>query len=54
MKDAMQTIRFGKAANEQKTRYEQTNEDRLKENFRTLQEEIESLRAEIERLRNGE
>ncbi len=54
MKDAMQIIRFGKTVSEQKTRYEQANEDRLNENFRTLQEEIESLRAELDRLRNGE
>lgn len=53
MKDALQTVRFGKAANEPKTRYEQTNEDRLNENFRMMQDEIESLRAEIDRLRNG-
>lgn len=53
MKDALQTVHFGKAANEPKTRYEQTNEDRLNENFRAVQEEIEALQAEIERLRNG-
>lgn len=53
MKDALQTVHLGKA-NEPKTRYEQTNEDRLNENFRILQEEIEAIQAEIERLRNGE
>ncbi len=53
MKDALQTVRLGKSANEPKTRYEQTNEDRLNENFRMMQDEIESLRAEIDRLRNG-
>ena len=53
MKEAIQQIHFGKAANEPKTRYEQSNEDRMNENFRMLQEEIESMQAEIERLRNG-
>lgn len=54
MEEAMQTVHFGKAANEPKTRYEQTNEDRLNGNFRTLQEKLESLQTEIDRLRNGE
>ena len=53
MEKAMQTVHFGKAANEPKTRYELTNEERLNGNFRTLQEMIESLQAEIDRLRNG-
>ena len=53
MKEAIQQIHFGKVANETKTRYEQTNEDRLNENFRMQQKELESLRKEIDRLRNG-
>jgi len=50
----MQPVRLGHTSNEQKTRFEQTNEDRLNENFRRLYEAIDALQAEIERLRNGE
>lgn len=50
----MQPVRFGKKSDEQKTRFEQTNEDRMNENFRRLYEAVDALQAEIERLRNGE
>lgn len=52
MKEAMQTVRFGKTAKDPKTRYEQTNEERLNDNFRMLQEAIEELQAEVKRLRS--
>ncbi len=35
-KDAMQIVRFGKTADEPKTRYQQAQEDRLNENFRKM------------------
>ena len=53
MNGALQPIRFGKAANDPKTRYEQTNEDRLNEDLRMLQEAIEKIQAEINNLRGG-
>ena len=35
-KDALQTVHFGAAANEPKTRYQQAQEDRMNDNFRLL------------------
>ena len=53
MKEAIQTVRFGKTAKDPTNRYQQTNEERLNDNFRMLQEAIEKIQAEINNLRGG-
>ena len=53
MTDALHTVHLSKTVNESMTGYQKTNEDRLNDNFRILQDKIESLQKEIEDLRNG-
>ena len=51
-KVTIDTVRLGKTSDEPKTRYLQSNEDRLNMNFRRLAELVEELQEEIEKLKN--
>ena len=49
---ALDIIKLGKTHDDETTRYQRSNEDRLNSNFRKLLEAVEELQKRVEQLEN--